>query len=281
MSKTGLNFYNQEFVPLGSTDYMVMLAGYPELGPFVSTMEIPSRGIGRVRVEFMGKSRVFPGRRISSSNEVNMTFLLDRRTNTYQKLLAIQDSFSAPDTGNIVGRPFVIRAIHYDSTGVEAMVISFTECWLAEINSYELASSSENEIISVACTFCYAQTSYEFTGMGTIGGDVITNVLSRLTENPLRVGGTDRGGVVKALSNISATLTGSDPVAAITTMRQKLSELTGFSLNDLNGIRDAITTLRATTMNGITSKATALALNEISKRVPQSASMISTLKSIF
>jgi hypothetical protein len=244
MPKATLDYYDNNFSPLSAADYCVLIANYPDLGPMASTMEIPSSAINRVRVELMGKSKVFPGRRISSSNEVNITFTLNRRTQTYQQLLAIRDSFSESGTGNIVGQTFDIRAIHYDETGLEAMVITFHDCWLAEVGGYSLEGSAEAQILVCPCVFCYSTTSYSFTGMGTIADFVIATIINRITNEPIDIGNaTDRYGAVPAL-DIKQGLPGKEPLDMIASKRSALASYVGLTLDDLSRMSDIISSVR-------------------------------------
>lgn len=241
MPKPTLEWYDHSFEPYNCADFMVIISDYPELGPMVAEMEIPSRSLGRVRMEFNGKSRIWPGRRISSSNEVNISLLLDRKSQTYQKLIAIQDSFSNPETGNIVGRPFNIRVIHYDSVGDEAAVYTFRECWLAEIGSYQLSGNDEAQVAMVPCVFGYARTSYQFTGIGD--AEVSTTIISRISEGPISVGNPDNFGNIPGL-NISRQLDGIDPIQRVSQLRQSLASFIGFRIEDLRTMQNVITGLR-------------------------------------
>ncbi len=276
MAKPTLEWYDTNFEPFNTMDFMVMFSDYPELGPMVSEMEIPSRSIGRVRVELMGKSRVFPGRRISSSNELSMTVLIDRKSQTYQKLIAIQDSFSDPDTGNAVGRPFTIRSVLYDGAGVEAIIFTFTECWLAEVGSMQLGGG-EGQIAQVQLTFGYARAGYEFTGMSD--EQVSTPIMSRITEGPIQVGSTDRYGSFAAMA-VNKILPGAEPLARISAIRQKLASYVGFTIEDLQSMQNVITAVR-NTLNGVESKA--VALRELTKQrdIEGAISSLSKIKSYF
>lgn len=279
MGKPTLEWYDNNFEALNCADFMVMFSDYPELGPMVAEMEIPSRAIGRVRVELMGKSRVFPGRRISSSNELTITLLLDRRSQTHQQLIAIQDSFSENDTGNIVGRPFTIKAIHYDGAGNEAVAFTFTECWLAEVGSYQLAGSNEAQIAQVQCTFCYARSGFQFTGMGEAKEYVSTTIMSRITEGPITVGSTDRFGRSPELA-VNRELFGNDPLARVSQLRQSLASFVGFTIDDLQTMTNVITAVR-NSLNGVESKAVALRELTRQKDIKGAISSLSGIKSHF
>lgn len=242
MPRATLEDYDNKFVPLSMCNYGVMLSDYPDLGPLAAQVEIPERSTERVRVELMGKSRVFPGRRISSSNELNITFVVDRKTQTYQQLLALQDSFSENKTGNIVGRLFDIKVINYDDIGIEAMAFSFTECWLAQVGSLQYDSTSESQIATCACVFCYTEMGYHFTRMASLG-DQIISVLSRITGQPIQVDNTDRYGSFNGFE-ISKPLVGSNPVDVVQEKRSKLSEFVGLTIEDIASMRDIIESTR-------------------------------------
>lgn len=277
MGKPTLEWYDSNFEPLNTADFLVMFSDYPELGPMVAEMEVPTRSIGRVRLEFRGKSRVFPGRRISSSNEVTLTILLDRRSQTYQKLIAIQDSFSDPDSGNIVGRPFTVRSIMYDGAGNEAIVFNFTECWLAEVGAFQLGGGTEGQIAQVQCTLCYARAGYQFTGISN--ENVYTPVMSRISETPVLVGSTDKYGSVPALS-ISKTLAGGEPLEKVSSIRQSLASFVGFTIDDLQNMQNVISAVRSA-LNGVDSKTVALR-DYVKQRTIQGAiSALSGIKSYF
>jgi hypothetical protein len=253
MPKATLDYYDNNFSPLSAADYCVLIANYPDLGPMVSTLEVPSAGINRYRVELMGKSKAWPGRRLSSSNEVNMTFTLNRRTQTYQQLMAIRDSFSESSTGNIVGRTFDIRAIHYDEIGREAMVITFHDCWLAEVGGYTLEGSAEAQILICPCVFCYSTTSYRFTGMGSVADSIIATIINRITDQPINVGSeTDRYGGYTTM-NISQGLAGKSPLDLITSKRSALASYVGLTADDLGRMSDIISSVRSAT-SGFESK---------------------------
>lgn len=242
------------FVPLGGADYVIMLSDYPSLGPMVSSFEVPAKTTNRVRVEFMGKSRAFPGRNMSQSNELNVTLLLDRSSGTYQQLIALQDSFAESATGNIVGNTFSIKAIHYDTMGIEAIAFTFTECWLAEVGSYTL-TAGESEIISVPCVFVFAKPSVLFTGLGSIN-QAVASIVSRLTGEVINVAGSSIDGLFDGLG-ISASLPGSDPTQIVSSITSSLTSFLGLTTQDLTNMGSVLNAAR-TTLNGVTSQNQAL-----------------------
>lgn len=245
MAKANLSYYDNNFSPLSAVDYSVMIADYPELGPMASTLEIPSSSINPLRVEMYGKSRAWPGRRISSDNSLNITFLLNRATGTYQQLIAIRNSFSEGNTGNIVGRFFDLRVVHYDEVGVEAMVITFNDCWLSEVGGYSLDASAESQLLMCPCIFYYTTTSYEFTGMGTVADRVIASVINRITDSVVNVGSkTDRFGSFPSLADYSQQLVGRDPLDLVSQRRSALANAVGFTLGDLTKMSNVISSVR-------------------------------------
>lgn len=277
MPKPNLYYFDDNVTPLFSFNFAVFLAGYEDLGPLVTSFQIPSRSMGHVRVEFMGKSKTWPARRISSSNEVTMRFLLNRQNNTYQQLLGIQESFSESATGNVIGTPFAIKAVLYDDIGNEAMIVTFNESWLREIGEISLDATAESEVISIDCVFMYAKASYAFTGLSSSGAASFTSILTNMGI-PLRIGDSDPFGIFAGLG-ISRQLPGTEPQAIVSQIRDQLASLLNINIPQLNNVRNVMSTLRSTA-DGITSKANAL--NKMANTLKSNAlgKVVSSFKSL-
>jgi hypothetical protein len=244
MSKNTLEDYDSGFSPMSAADFAVLIADHPALGPMVAEIEIPTRTINPVRHEMMGKSRVVPGRRISSSNTVNITFTLNRKDNTYQELIILQESFSESKTGNIVGKRFDMRVINYDEAGFEAIVMTFRNCWLSEVGSFQNSGTSEAQLISVPCILAYDSISYHFTGIGNLAERVIS-IISRITGTPINATNSNALGGFTPLG-VSRSLPGSEPFDVIVKARQRISDFAGLSFDDISSMRDVVMSVRNT-----------------------------------
>lgn len=267
MPKPTLDYYNHNFSPMLTADYMVIFSGFDDLGPMVAEFSIPERNLNPVRVEIAGKSKIWPGRRISGSNEVSCNLLINRKLMTYQQLIAIQESFSASDTGNMVGKFFNVKVIQYDEVGNEAMVFTFKDCWLRTVGEYQLAAADENNLVTVPCVLAYSRMAYQWYAMAQTNenGDIFipesnnieTVIQSRLDPAPIRVGNSDDNGIFKPLS-YSQTLPGVDPVSAMSQLKQSLiaalkidtdtlqtmSSVIGLVRNGLSGRQSASSIIR-------------------------------------
>ncbi len=258
MSKPDLLYYDDNFQPFAAFNYAILLEGYEELGPLVSSFTIPDRTMGHVRVEFMGKSKAWPARRISSSNEITLQILLNRKTQTYQQLLAIQESFNESSTGNVIGETFVARCILYEDTGSEAMLVTYNDAWLRDIGEIQLDSSSENELLSVSAVIMYSTVSFEFIAFSETAINAANNIAAiNNMDSPVQFGGvSDRYGVFPGL-NFSRALPGNEPLNVVNEIRSQLASLLNINIGQLDSIRDTLNVVRGAA-DGITSKANAL-----------------------